>query len=162
MGQYQKNVNKWKAELTSDTPLADYKDGEVFQELDAIWTLATAESQVLDDPTRKTARDILADVGVEEFDIIMPAFEAAATSSPGLAVALEALQDYGENGGLDFSASATINVIDSLGAANAEVFTEARIAALKSLGKESVTILQKLGIEAKKYHLKHALQELTE
>lgn len=151
MGRNRDACDRWKKELTNDPEGLGYAGLSV----EEIWDLVTAKTQEEPDSARKTARDIIPQVeSNDEFDAIMATLAAAAETSASARIASDALDDYGQNGGLDFSHPRTIETIDAIS------FTAEQRTVLKSLGVRLVTRVSQIGVPAKRYHLQRAYDEL--
>jgi len=154
--KYQAIQNLITDEVENDPGGVGYKEaGGAWKSVDAIWALGTAENQTEPDHERKTARAILAAYGPDVTQDILDAFTAAAASHSGLAVALGAIQDYGENGGLDFADQQTVDAIDSLEASG--VLTAGQAAKGKALGVKATSRFAIRGIPTnRKHHVRRA------
>lgn len=95
------------------------------------------------DPVRKRTRDIVKAFGVAEGHALLIALQTAAASNLALAAILDACKDYSEEGGLDFSDAITIEAIDALVPA---VLSVEQGAALKALGRKTISRAEELGI----------------
>jgi len=159
MGKNREIVNKWVAELINDPADMGYRDGDQYKSLSVIWELVSAKTQDVPDSTPKTARDLLRVLGVDGVSTVMTKFEAAAATSKGLEIALGALNDHGEKGGLDFSAIATIAAINQMESEGNISADEA--SALKAFGVQKASRVTQLNVPNKRYHLRRALEELA-
>ena len=128
------------AELTDD-PLERGYAGMTNQ---AAAESLNAVDRTVADPTRKTFRDLLREIGMADAGVIHGKLKAAAESNDGVALAIAAAGDYGTDGGLDFSDPATVAGIDTLVAGG--VLTSEEGDALKALGRRPVSRAEELGL----------------
>lgn len=160
MGRNRDIVDKIKAEVAADPMGLSYKEADCsWKSVDDIWLLGTTENQDEPDHERKTARHLVAEVGPAEAKTILDAFGTVAAGHSGFAVVLGALNDYGENGGLDFASLTTIAALDQL--ETDSVLSPAQVALLKGFGVQKTSRFAQLGIPTdRKHHVRRAKEEI--
>ncbi len=128
------------AELTDD-PL-----GRGYASKTDQWVAASlnAVDRTAADSTRKTFRELLRTQGMGVAGDIHGKLKVASESNSGLALAIAAANDYGTDGGLDFSDPATVAAIDAL--VSGGVLTTQEGDALKALGQKTVSRADELGL----------------
>ena len=160
MGRNRQIVDKVVAEITADSAKLGYKNADgSWKPYEEIWALGTTVNQIEPDPSRKTARDVLAMVGPDQAAAIMDAFEQESNTNSGLRLAFGAFTDYGEHGGLDFT---NPQLIASLSALKVKgTFTEQTEALLKALGTKTASRFSQVGIpEDRQAHVRMAGEEV--
>jgi len=130
------NLKKLKAEL-ADPAYAGMDDAA------AADALNTVDRTVLDH-TRRSFRDLLRVEGMAVAGAIAGKLKAAASGDVGVALAVSACEDYGDNGGLDFAHPNTIAGIDAL--VSGGVLAAADGDKLKALGVMTVSRADELGL----------------